>query len=105
MYFFKDQHVRKMPKRKTDLHCFAPGRYSGYSGARKTSLFATARYEELQKKWEPHFCRQGYHLKELSAVCELLFKKHFIWSDILGVVKAISSSANFDEVSILLWQR
>lgn len=76
----------KMPKRKTDSHCFAPGCHSGYPGARKASLFAAPRDEELRKKWEQNLRRQDKPLTESSAVCEHHFEPHLVLRDYVHVI-------------------
>lgn len=76
----------KMPKRKTDSHCFAPGCHSGYPGSPKASLFAAPRDEELRKKWEQNLRRKDKPLTESSAVCEHHFEPHLVLRDYVHMI-------------------
>ncbi|KAH7938167.1 hypothetical protein HPB49_021208 [Dermacentor silvarum] len=76
----------RMPKRKTDSHCYAPGCHSGYPGAPKASLFAAPTEDELRKKWERNLRRADKPLTESSVVCELHFEPRYILRDYVHII-------------------
>ncbi|KAH7932754.1 hypothetical protein HPB49_002268 [Dermacentor silvarum] len=76
----------RMPKRKTDSHCYAPGCHSGYPGGPKASLFAALTEDELRKKWECNLRRADKPLSESSAVCERHFEPRYILRDYVHII-------------------